>query len=148
MIQGEMIGKTLSHYKITEKIGEGGMGIVYKADDTKLQRTVALKFLPLRDIGDGERKTRFIHEAQAAAALDHPNICSVYEIDEVGDDLFMVMPFIEGQSLEKKVESGPLVLKDVLDLAIQLADALQEAHRKGLWANMGPIRGGKRGMAD
>ena len=124
MIQGEMIGKTVLHYKITEKIGEGGMGIVYKADDTKLQRTVALKFLPLRDIGDGERKTRFIHEAQAAAALDHPNICSVYEIDEVGDDLFMVMPFIEGQSLEKKVESGPLVLKDVLDLAIQLAGSL------------------------
>jgi len=135
-----MIGKTISHYKITEKLGEGGMGVVYKAEDTKLKRTVALKFLPSELTCDPGAKQRFIHEAQAAAVLDHPNICTVYEIEEAEGQTFIAMTYIEGQSLKDKIESGPvgangrspLPIDEALDIAIQVAEGLQEAHEKGI----------------
>ncbi len=102
-----MIGKTISHYKIIDKLGEGGMGIVYKAEDTKLKRTVALKFLSSNLVGDGEEKKRFLREAQAAAALNHPNIATVHEIDEADGQLFIAMEFIEGKSLQHLINSPP-----------------------------------------
>ena len=125
-----MIGQAISHYRITEKLGEGGMGIVYKAEDTKLERSVALKFLAPHLLQDAEASRRFIREAKAAAALDHPNICTVHEIDEVDGRTFIAMAFIAGESLEKKIEAGPLKLKDALDAAIQTAQGLQAAHEK------------------
>jgi serine/threonine protein kinase/predicted Zn-dependent protease len=127
-----LIGKTISHYKIIEKLGEGGMGVVYKAEDTKLKRTVALKFLSSQSLGTSEEKTRFVNEAQAAAALDHPNICTVYEIDEADGHTFIAMAYVDGQSLREKTESGPLKLEDALSLAIDIARGLQEAHEKGI----------------
>jgi non-specific serine/threonine protein kinase len=127
-----MIGKTISHYKILEKIGEGGMGVVYKAEDTKLKRTVALKFLPQELTRDPEAAERFVQEAQAVAALDHSNICIVHEIDEVDGKTFIVMGFIEGESLKDKIAAGKLKIDEALDMAIQVAQGLQEAHRKGI----------------
>lgn len=127
-----MIGKTISHYKILEKIGEGGMGVVYKTEDTKLKRTVALKFLPKELIRDLEAKERFIQEAQAAAALDHPNICTVHEINEVEGQTFISMAYIDGRSLKEKISSGPLEVGEALDIAVQVAEGLQEAHEKGI----------------
>ena len=125
-----MIGRTISHYKITAKLGQGGMGIVYKAEDTKLKRPVALKFLAAHLLNDEEIRARFTREAEAAAGLNHPNICHVYEIDEVEGKTFISMAFVEGDSLEKKIEGGPLKLEDVLDIAIQTAKGLQAAHAK------------------
>jgi len=125
-----MIGKTISHYKITEKLGEGGMGVVYKAEDTKLKRAVALKFLPPELTRDPVAKERFIHEAQAAAVLDNPNICTVYEIEEAEGQSFISMAYIEGQNLKERVESGPLKLEEALDIAMQVAEGLQAAHEK------------------
>ena len=127
-----MIGKTISHYKILEKIGEGGMGVVYKAEDTKLKRTVALKFLPPELMRDTEAKERFIQEAQAAAALDHPNICTVHEIDETDDKTFIAMSYIEGYSLKDKIRAGALEIDEALEIAIQVAEGLKEAHEKGI----------------
>ncbi len=127
-----MIGKNISHYKILEKIGEGGMGVVYKAEDMKLKRTVALKFLPPELMRDKEAKERFIQEAQAAAALDHPHICTVYEINESEDQTFISMAFIKGQSLKEKIESGPLEIGETLNIAVQVAEGLLEAHEKGI----------------
>jgi serine/threonine-protein kinase len=125
-----MIGKTISHYKILAKLGEGGMGVVYKAEDTKLNRTVALKFLPSSIMASEAEKTRFVHEAQAAAALNHPNICTIYEIDEVDGQSFIAMEFVEGQSLKAKIEAGPLKLDEALGIAMQVAEGLQAAHEK------------------
>lgn len=126
----KMIGKTISHYKIIEKLGEGGMGVVYKAEDTKLKRIVTLKFIKLQAMGVTEEKTRFMREAQAVAALDHPNICTIYEIDDVKGQTFIAMAYIKGQSLQKKIESAPLKLEEVLDIGMQVAQGLQEAHEK------------------
>ncbi len=127
-----MIGKTISHYKILEKIGEGGMGVVYKAEDTKLKRTAALKFLHPDLIRDIEAKERFVQEAQAAAALDHPNICTVYEINESDGQTFIAMAFVEGQSLKDKIKTGQLELDEALDLTSQVAEGLRAAHKKGI----------------
>ena len=128
-----MIGSSISHYKIVAKLAEGGMGVVYKAEDTKLERTVALKFLAPHLLNDEEAKERFLREAKAAAALDHPNICTVHEIDEVDGKTFIVMAFLEGESLEERITQGPLSLKDALDIARQAADGLEAAHEKGIF---------------
>ena len=125
-----MIGTTISHYKITGKLGEGGMGVVYKAEDTSLERPVALKFLAPHLVSDEEVRKRFEREAKAAAALNHPNVCTVHEIAEANGRTFIAMAFIEGDSLEAKIEAGPLKLKDALDIAIQTAQGLQAAHEK------------------
>ena len=127
-----MIGKTISHYKIVEKLGEGGMGVVYKAEDTKLERTVALKFLTSNLIGDGDEKKRFYCEAQAAAALSHPNIAYMHEIDEIDGQLFIAMEYVDGKSLKDEIDGSPLKLEDAISLAIQIADGLQAAHEKGI----------------
>ena len=128
-----MIGKTISHYKILEKLGEGGMGIVYKAQDTKLDRVVALKFLPPHIGTDAEEKKRFIHEAKAASAIDHNNICTVYEIDETEDgQMFIAMARYEGETLKEKIARGPLKLEEALDVAIQVSEGLSKAHEKGI----------------
>jgi serine/threonine-protein kinase len=127
-----MVGKTISHYKILEELGRGGMGVVYKAQDTKLKRTVALKFLTPQALGDEAEKSRLVHEAQAAAVLDHPNICTVYEIDESEGQTFISMAHIEGRPLEEKIEAGPLKLEEVLNIGIQTAEGLQAAHDKGI----------------
>jgi eukaryotic-like serine/threonine-protein kinase len=127
-----MIGKTIAHYKILEKIGEGGMGVVYRAEDTKLKRTVALKFLPPELTRDAQAKARFVQEAQAAAALDHPNICAVHEIAEAEGATYIVMPYVKGQSLKEKIATGPLSVEEALTIAGQVAEGLKEAHEKGI----------------
>ncbi len=127
-----MIGKIISHYRILEKIGEGGMGIVYKAEDTKLKRTVALKFLPPELTRDPQAKARFVQEAQAAAALDHPNICAVFEIGEAEGSTYIAMPYVKGQSLKERIAMGPLSMGEALDIAAQVAEGLKEAHEKGI----------------
>jgi serine/threonine protein kinase/Tfp pilus assembly protein PilF len=125
-----MIGKTISHYKIIEKIGQGGMGVVYKAEDVKLKRLVALKFLRRQVLGNEEEKARFLNEAQAIALLDHPNICTIFEIDEAKGQTFIATSYIEGQSLKDKIASGSLTLKEAIDISIQIARGLEEAHEK------------------
>ncbi len=126
-------GSIVSHYKILEKLGEGGMGVVYKAEDSKLKRTVALKFLPAALTRDPEAKRRFIQEAQAASVLDHPNICTIYEINETEDGrMFISMACYEGRTVKEKIESGPLGLEEALNITIQVAEGLREAHEKGI----------------
>ena len=127
-----LIGTTISHYRITDKLGEGGMGVVYKAEDTKLKRPVALKFLAPHLLRDEEGRKRFHREAMAAAALDHPNVCTVYEIDEADGRTFIVMAFLEGQTLSQKIADGPLKLPEALSIAIQTADGLEAAHEKNV----------------
>ena len=128
-----MIGKTISHYKIVEKLGEGGMGVVYKAEDTKLKRTVALKFL-LQDLTrDEEVKKRFIHEAQAASALQHNNICTIHEIDETADaQMFLCMDYYDGETLKAKIERGPLPLEEAINIVIQVGQGLTRAHEEDI----------------
>jgi len=128
-----MIGKTISHYKILEKLGEGGMGIVYKAQDLKLKRKVALKFLPPDLTRNKEAKKRFIQEAQAASALDHNNICNIYEIGETEDDqIFIAMACYEGKTLKQKIEHGPLKVEEAVDIAVQITQGLSKAHEKDI----------------
>jgi non-specific serine/threonine protein kinase len=125
-----MIGKTISHYKILEKLGEGGMGDVYKAEDTKLKRVVAIKFLPLDLTRDKNAKKRFIHEAQAASSLQHHNICTIHEIDETEEgQLFIVMDCYDGETIEEKIKQGPLEIDEALDIIIQTAQGLDKAHQ-------------------
>ena len=125
-----VIGQNISHYRVVAKAGEGGMGVVYKAEDTKLGRTVALKFLAPHLLKDEESRKRFEREAKAAAALNHPNICTIHEIDEVDGRTFLALEFVEGDSLEKKIESHPLAFKEALDIGRQIADGLNAAHQK------------------
>ena len=127
-----MIGKIISHYRILEKLGEGGMGVVYKGEDTKLKRTVALKFLPPHISESGEEKERFIHEAQSASALNHPNITTIHETDEFEGQMFIVMEYCEGKTLKQIIEKEPLSLKKVLDIGIQICEGLALAHEKGI----------------
>jgi len=127
-----MIGKTISHYQILEKLGEGGMGVVYKAQDTKLDRIVALKFLPKHLLCDEEAKTRFAHEAKAASALNHPNITTIHEIDEAEGECFIAMEYIEGKSIKELVEEKGLSIEEILRIAIQIAEGLSKAHQKDI----------------
>jgi len=125
-----MIGKTISHYRILEKLGEGGMGVIYKAQDTKLDRIVALKFLPKYLLCDEEAKTRFVHEAKAASALNHPNITTIHEIDEVEGECFISMEYIEGNSLKELIHKETLAIDEILAIALQIAEGLKAAHKK------------------
>lgn len=128
-----MTGKTISHYRLLEKLGQGGMGVIYKAEDTKLKRLVALKFLPPDLTRDEEAKERFVNEAQAASALDHPNLCTIYEIDEDEEGrMFIAMAYYEGETLQKKVASGKLQVADAIEIAIQIAQGLAKAHEHGI----------------
>jgi tetratricopeptide (TPR) repeat protein/TolB-like protein/predicted Ser/Thr protein kinase len=127
-----MKDKFISHYRIIGELGAGGMGVVYRAEDTKLGRTVALKFIAPRGIESAEEKARFLHEAQAAASLGHPNICVVHEIDEADGRLFMAMEYVEGESLKDRIARGPLKIDETLDVAIQIAQGLDAAHRKSV----------------
>jgi serine/threonine protein kinase/tetratricopeptide (TPR) repeat protein len=127
-----MIGQTILHYKILEKLGEGGMGVVYKAEDTKLERTVAIKFLPRHIAGNTEERERFKIEAKAAASLSHSNVGHIYAIEEVDSDMFIVMEYIDGQELKEKIQSGPLPLDKAIDIAIRIGEGLQAAHEKDI----------------
>ncbi len=127
-----MIGKIISHYKILEKLGEGGMGVVYKAQDTKLDRIVALKFLPKHLLCDNEAKIRFGHEAKAASSLNHPNITTIHEIDEFEGECFIAMEYVEGKSLKELLKEKTLSLIEVLDIAHQICEGLTIAHEKGI----------------
>jgi serine/threonine protein kinase/Tfp pilus assembly protein PilF len=127
-----MIGKKIAHYKILEEVGSGGMGVVYKAEDTKLKRIVALKFVVPRMLRKQEDKERFIREAQTVASLNHPHICTIYHIDEVEDSTFIVMEYVEGQALKEILRDGPMELDRALDLSIQIAAGLEEAQAKNI----------------
>lgn len=127
-----MVGKTILHYRISKEIGKGGMGVVYKAEDTKLHRTVAIKALSADLVGDEKARTRFLREARAASAIDHPNICTVYEVNEVDDVLFFVMQYVDGKTLKKFVGGRALPLDQALEFSLEIVDALAEAHRRNV----------------
>lgn len=127
-----MTDRIISHYKIVDKIGEGGMGVVYKAEDTKLNRTVALKIPPLSVIQDKDKKARFLREAQACAALDHPNITRIYEVDEFEGQDFICMEFVEGKTLARVLKQGPLRIDQVVEVGLQICSALFQAHEKNI----------------
>jgi serine/threonine protein kinase len=127
-----MIGKTISHYKILEELGRGGMGVVYKAEDTRLKRTVALKFLPPRLTSDAAAKERFIQEARAASALDHPNICTIHEIDETDDgQMFIAMTCYSGETLDAQIGRGPLSIEDAVGIRSSILDSPNSEGRRG-----------------
>src|ERR1700733_1061287 len=124
-----MIGKTVGHYHITDKLGAGGMGEVFLAEDIRLERKAAIKFLPAEMAADPERRQRFLIEAKAASALNHPHVCVVYDVGETDDGLpFIAMEFVEGQSLDLVAKQGPLEIFRIVEIAIQVADALDAAH--------------------
>ena len=128
-----MEGQTIGHYRVLEKLGGGGMGVVYKAEDTRLKRLVALKFLPPELTRDDDAKQRFMQEAQAASALDHPNLCTIHEIDETDDgQLFLALAYYDGETLKKRIERGALLIDEALDIALQVAAGLARAHESGI----------------
>ena len=127
-----MIGQTISHYRITRQLGAGGMGVVYEAVDTKLDRTVALKFLPPESTRDPDAKARFIHEAKAASSLDHPNICTIHGIEEQAGRLYLILEYIDGETLASRLCRGALGIDAALTTCQRIAEAVRSAHRRGV----------------
>ncbi|MEE9189419.1 MAG: serine/threonine-protein kinase [Candidatus Neomarinimicrobiota bacterium] len=127
-----LIGQTISHYELLEKIGEGEMSEVFKAWDTKIKRVVVLKFLKTRESSSRDEYIRFVHEAQAGGALDHPNICTVYDMEEIEDIQFISMAYIDGKRLDEIIKSGKLKPEESIGIAIQIAKGLNTAHKSGI----------------